>query len=226
MIDSDVLLFDFGGTLDADGVHWSPRFHAAYRAAGGAVDYPAFDPLFKESDRALARLPHIRSLGFRETIEAQVRLLLELLPDAARVDARRIVDPFYDDALAVVDRNRPLLERLARSYRLAVVSNFTGNLEPCLRELDLLRFFAVTADSGVVGAAKPERRIFVETLAVLRAPAERAWMIGDNFETDIRPAAELGMWTCWLAPLDRRVPAGCAPSARIGRLSEIERSLR
>ncbi len=27
----ETLLFDFGGTLDADGVAWKERFHALYR---------------------------------------------------------------------------------------------------------------------------------------------------------------------------------------------------
>ena len=225
MIGSEVVLFDFGGTLDADGVHWCPRFHAVYRAVGGDLDYAAFEPLFKESERALASLPEIRSLGFQATVAAQVRFLLDVLPDVGRVDAQRMADRFHADTLSIIHRNRPILELLARRYRLAVVSNFTGNLEPCLNELDLLRFFAVTADSGVVGAAKPDNGIFLGTLAALRAPADRAWMVGDNFETDIRPAARLGMKTCWLAPLDRTVPADCQPSARIGRLPDLERIL-
>src|SRR5260370_25074104 len=36
-----VVLLDFGGTLDPDAVHWSPRFPAASRAAGGAPDLAA-----------------------------------------------------------------------------------------------------------------------------------------------------------------------------------------
>ena len=30
----ETLLFDFGGTLDADGVAWKERFYALYRAEG------------------------------------------------------------------------------------------------------------------------------------------------------------------------------------------------
>ena len=30
----ETVLFDFGGTLDADGVAWKERFHALYRAEG------------------------------------------------------------------------------------------------------------------------------------------------------------------------------------------------
>jgi FMN phosphatase YigB (HAD superfamily) len=218
----EAVLFDFGGTLDADGVHWSPRFHAAYRAAGGALDYASFDPLFKQSDQALAGVAGIRSFGFRQTIEAEVRLLLDRVPDGRSVDARHMADRFLAEARATVERNLPLLERLGRRYRLGVVSNFTGNLVPCLRELGLAGVFAAVSDSTIVGAPKPDPRIFVATLAALHAPVERAWMVGDNFDADVVGAARLGLRTCWLAPRDRATPPGDLPTARIGVLREIE----
>src|SRR6185437_14152952 len=65
------LLFDFGGTLDADGVRWCERFHDAYRRAGGALDLAAFEPVFRASDRRLAGVPGIRTAGLRAMIEAQ-----------------------------------------------------------------------------------------------------------------------------------------------------------
>jgi putative hydrolase of the HAD superfamily len=219
------VLVDFGGTLDADGVHWSPRFHAAYRAAGGTLEFAAFEPIFQSSDQALERLPAIAGLGFRAAIEAQARLLVELLPDGPRVDQAAVARRLHGDAVAVVRRNAPVLERLARRYRLGVVSNFTGNLKPCLDELGLARFFAVLSDSTVVGWSKPDPRIFRHTLAALGASPERAWMVGDNFEADIRGAAVLGLRTCWLAPPGRAAPAGPTPTARIGRFVELEQVL-
>ena len=39
------ILFDFGGTLDADGTRWSVRFHEAYRRAGGRLVLERFEPL-------------------------------------------------------------------------------------------------------------------------------------------------------------------------------------
>lgn len=50
-----LVLFDFGGTLDADGARWSVRFHSAYRAAGGVEPFAAFEAAFRASDRALER---------------------------------------------------------------------------------------------------------------------------------------------------------------------------
>jgi putative hydrolase of the HAD superfamily len=226
MSEPEVVLFDFGGTLDADGIHWAPRFHAAYTACGGTVAYPAFESVFRASDRALAAQPRVRGLGFRALIEAQSQLLCGLLADGAGIDAAQVTARFHSDAVTVVARNRPLLERLAARYRLGVVSNFTGNLEPCLEELELRRYFRVVADSTVVGIAKPDPRIFAGALTELGASPARAWMVGDNFETDMRPASGLGMCTCWLAPLERPLPKDAAPTVRIARLPELEGALR
>ena len=149
--------------------------------------------------------------------------MVGLLPD--RVDAGAIACQLHGAALEIVARNLPVLERLARRYRLGVVSNFTGNLRPCLEELGLARLFSVISDSAVLGWSKPDPRIFVHTLAALQVSAPRAWMVGDNFEADIRAAAGLGLRTCWLAPPQRAAPVGCVPSARIARLPQLERIL-
>ena len=206
-------------------MHWSPRFHAAYRAAGGALEYAAFEPLYQRADETLARTAGIRQFGFRQMIETQTQLLLELVPDRAKVDAGRMAEQFHAPARAIVTRNQGVLERLARRYRLGIVSNFTGNLTHCLDELGLGRLFTAVSDSAVVGAAKPDPRIFRETLGALGGAAERAWMVGDNFEADIGGAAGLGIRTCWLAPPDREQPPGPDPTARIARLPDIERIL-
>jgi HAD superfamily hydrolase (TIGR01549 family) len=225
------VLFDFGGTLDADGVHWSPRFYTAYRQAGGALDFAAFDPLFRASDAALGRLAGVTTLGFRATIEALARLLVAALPEHDRIEARELSDRFLSDAVATVRRNVPVLERLGRRYRLGLVSNFTGNLKPCLDELGLTRLFAAVSDSAVVGWAKPDRRIFEHALTALAAPVDpeeggNAWMVGDNLDADIRGAAALGLSTCWIAPADRAAPPpGLVPTARISRLPDVEQVL-
>jgi HAD superfamily hydrolase (TIGR01549 family) len=220
---TDALLLDFGGTIEGDGVHWAPRFYAAYRAAGGGLPYPAFEPLFVASDRDLEDLADIRRRGFQATVEAEAQLLGARLESAASetVDTSRIAEHFHAEAVAAVARNRPVLERLAARYRLGVVSNFTGNLDVCLRELDLLGLFAVTVDSAVIGIRKPAPGIFLHALAALRAVPRCAWMVGDNLAFDLRPAGGLGLRTCWIAPADRLPPLDWAPTARIQRLVEL-----
>ena len=206
-------------------MHWSPRFHAAYRAVGGRLDFAAFDSFFKVSDEALVRVPGIQALGFRATLEAAARLVVGFLPD--QVDAGAVAGRLHADALEIVARNVPILERLARRYRLGVVSNFTGNLRPCLEELGLARFFTVLSDSTLVGWSKPDPRIFAHTLAALHVSPQHAWMVGDNFDADIRGAAGLGIRTCWLAPSERAAPPGAelVATARISRLPDVDQVL-
>jgi FMN phosphatase YigB (HAD superfamily) len=216
-----IILFDFGGTLEADGVPWSARFHTAYRTAGGRLPYPEFATLFTESDRQLAAFPPVRSMGFRAMLDVQADLLSALCAAAGDgFDLAPVAADVHAGALQVARRNRGILERLAATWRLGVVSNFTGNLETCLVELHLRAPFAIVCDSAVVGVSKPDPRIFEIALARLSADPSDAWMVGDNPMADLVPAAGLGLRTCWLAPPtdDRALPPGI-PTARIASLT-------
>jgi len=212
-----LVLFDFGGTLDADGSRWSVRFHAAYRAAGGKQSFAAFDRAFRESDRALERLAGIERLGFRAMVDAQTALLLPRLSDGAALPGRAIADQLR--------RNEQLLALLQKSYHLGVVSNFTGNLELCLQELGVMQYFSVVADSGRVGITKPDPRLFQHALSWPGLVSKPAWMVGDNFESDIRPAAALGLSTAWLAPATEKSREKDLPTVRLTTLSDLARVL-
>lgn len=215
------ILFDFGGTLDADGLRWSASFHSAYRGLGGGLPFGNFDSVFRASDRALEKLPEIRHLGFRAMIETQAQLLQEMVPDGATVDFTAVADRFHRDAVRTTERNVRVLSSLAAHYRLGIVSNFTGNLSRCLAELGLTSYFQTVSDSGVLGTSKPHPEIFETTLAALEVEPREAWIVGDNFDADIRPARTLGLSTCWLTEMDRETPDDCAPTARITSLTEL-----
>ena len=49
----ETLLFDFGGTLDADGVAWKERFYAFNRHEGLDMTADAFEPSFFAADDPL-----------------------------------------------------------------------------------------------------------------------------------------------------------------------------
>jgi FMN hydrolase / 5-amino-6-(5-phospho-D-ribitylamino)uracil phosphatase len=219
-------LFDFGGTLDADGLRWSVRFHAAYAAGNGRVHADAFEEVFRASDRALLAWPGIETLGFRAMIEAQTATLAPLLVDGNAINWTAVADRVHSDAVAIADRNRPLLRALRREFRLGVVSNFTGNLVHCLSELDLFDPFDHITDSAVLGVSKPHPTAFLSTLEGLSVDPADAWIIGDNFEADIRPARSLGMRSCWLSPPERAVPADGLFDARIAHLTDLPEVLR
>ena len=217
------LLLDFGGTLDADGVPWSARFFEAYRAAGGPVAREPFERLFAQTDAALLADATVRALGYAALVHRQADMLASILPGG--MAARAVAERFLAEAVATVGSNRPVLERLARRMPLAVVSNFCGNLAPCLDELGLLPLLVLVLDSADVGISKPDRRIFEQALRTLDVPAAAAWFVGDNPYADVAPALALGMSACWLAPAERQAPEGIEPSVRIQRFVEIEQVL-
>jgi FMN phosphatase YigB (HAD superfamily) len=164
------VLFDFGGTLDADGVAWKERFHAYYRAEELDMTPACFASVFYGADDLL-----VGSLPCDADLSATVHRLAANLEsglirsgsrgatDASANDrGQRVAARFLAEAAATFARNRPLLEALRARYRLGIVSNFYGNLEAvCRRRSGLAPLFAVVIDSHRVGAARsPIRRFF------------------------------------------------------------------
>jgi len=215
------LLFDFGGTLDADGIPSSTQFHHAFAAEGIVLSEATFAARFRAADRWLLEWPGIQDADFTTMVTAEAAWLVRDLGCADAGLGDRVTRRVVDAAHRYAKRNRAILARLHRTHRLGLVSNFSGNLEPCLAELGLAESFDVVADSGRLGVAKPLLGIFEWTLARLDAAPDRSWMIGDNFDADIRPAAALGLSTCWLAPSARPWPAMAVTENRIASLEEL-----
>lgn len=213
------MLFDFGGTLDSDGVAWKERFHALYRAEGLDMPAEAFAPAFHAADDALvgALAP---STGLKETV---MRLTANLEAELARRGAgerdksaargERVASRFLSDTSDAFARNRPVLEALGGRYRLGIVSNFYGNLEGVCESVGLASLFGVMADSERVGAGKPEPAIFHAALSALDAGPETAVMVGDSLRRDGEGARRLGMGFIWIAPTEVQAAGGPAPSA-------------
>lgn len=217
----DAVLFDFGGTLDAEGEPAVEQFFRAYRAAGGQRSAREFEPIFRDSDRQLAADSATRTRGLRDTLLEQTRLVAALAGDA-KLDAAAMAAAVHAAVRAAADRNIAVLRTIReRGMRIGVVSNFTGNLDRCLAELGIAPLVDVVIDSAVVGVRKPDPTIFGLALQQLGVGAPRALMVGDNPFADICAAASLGMSTCWLAPLARPLPDGCAPTIRIARLTDL-----
>ncbi len=215
------ILFDFGGTLDADGIPWVERFFSHYHSLGGRLGEIQFRSVFQASDRALdAGIIGPRD-GFFETLDQQTRLLVGLLPDGRLVDRTAWTNRVHQDALQAVRRNGPVLDVLSDRFTLGVVSNFFGNLRAVLDELGLLGYFRCVTDSAIVGFQKPDARAFELTCAGVGLPPVECIMVGDNPFADIQGAGAVAMETCWLAPTDRSMPAGVRPTLRIARLDEL-----
>ena len=101
----------------------------------------------------------------------------------------------YDDVL-------PCLARLrAAGLRIALVSNTSRDLDAAAAHFGLEPFVDFTVASSLVGCCKPAPQIFRGLLDEAGVPADRAVMVGDDLEDDVRGAIAAG---CHGVLLDRR----------------------
>jgi putative hydrolase of the HAD superfamily len=210
-----VLLFDFGGTLDADGVPWKERFFRLF-AEEAAAAAESFDRAFYDADDALVgTVP--RDLSFEHTVGLLARGVAEKLgrPETAAPVALR----FLADSRACLARSAEVLAHLHGRYRVGIVSNFYGNLEAVCREAGLGAHCDVAVDSAIVGAQKPDPRIFTAALCALGARPEEAVFIGDSLPRDMAGAKALGMPHVWLS--SGQGPACCSKDPVIGSVREL-----
>jgi putative hydrolase of the HAD superfamily len=192
------LLFDFGGTLDADGVPWKERFQRLFLARGVDAPPERFDPIFYAVDDALVGSVS-PSLSFLETVRAVATGVARGLGITDPALPGDIAAAFADEALAVAERNLPMLARLAQQYRLGVVSNFYGNLATVCDDVGVRPLVGVMVDSVWAGCVKPDPRIFRRAVDALRVAPAEATFVGDSLSRDMAGARAMGMPHIWLA---------------------------
>jgi putative hydrolase of the HAD superfamily len=216
------VLFDFGGTLDAPGLTWKERAWRLYRAAGLVADPAVFDPIFYKADDALVgTVP--ATLSFADTVH---RVFTGVSAGLGVADGRlteRLVQRFVADAHRHLAASLRVLNRLAHRYALGVVSNFYGNLEAVCTEVRLAGVMGVIADSAVVGASKPDARIFQHALDALGVAPGDAWFVGDSRPRDMDGARALGIRHIWVVEPGAPSAAPCCPGDPvIHSLDELE----
>lgn len=200
------IIFDYGGTIDSHGDHWSEVIYDGYKACGLDVDKEEFRTSYVYAERELARTRHIYPQHtFLDVMEIKMRLELD---DLARrgIISQAVADEkcspiahyCYERARASVDDARPVLAKLAEHFPMVLVSNFYGNVESVIRDMDIRQYFRGVIESAVVGVRKPDARIFTLGVVALGLPAENVLVVGDSMRKDILPAESIGCRTAWL----------------------------
>lgn len=200
------LLFDFGGTLDTNGVHWSEKLWEMYQRAGVNIPKNDFEKAYVAAEPRMSNgivSPHD---GLQKTLECQVALQFKELAKNSNLGKhlqspglpQRIAKNAFDDVRKTMQEIRPLLNLCHREYTLGLVSNFYGNLVAVCLELNIASFFSTIVDSAAVGICKPDPRIFDVALRQIGARPSEATVVGDSYDRDIVPAKARGCSTVWL----------------------------
>ena len=220
-----VVLFDFGGTLDADGITWKDRFYPLYLAERVDIDRGRYERAFYAADDALAAR-RLQDASFRDILLLQVNGVLGALNVRDPQVATRVCDRFLQSALHKLRANARLLQELSSRFRLGIVSNFYGNLGRVCLEIGLAPFMSVVVDSARVGFTKPDPRIFQAALTRLQLDPSEAVFVGDSLYRDMEGAKRLGMRHIWLVPdaHDAHVPC-CSGDLIISSLTELPEAL-
>jgi putative hydrolase of the HAD superfamily len=195
------VLFDFGGTLDADGLHWLDRFYGIYEQIGlGSIPQNRIKEAFNWADAQAVKDPGIRKSGFREMTERHVRWQFQKLELKDPAKENEAAEAFWRPAERILQRNRRILETLSYAgLKMGIVSNGYGNTEALCQEAGLIPFLNIILDSAVIGLRKPDPKLFILAFNKLGiAWPEHIVFVGDSFERDMVPAKTLGMTTYWL----------------------------
>ena len=224
------IIFDYGGTLDTRGDHWSHIIRQGWEAAGVDVPEPLFRDCYVYAERELARVRRILpGDDFGALLLKKMRIELEELerrggiaPD--KVEAAAVVAAKYCDdyARACIDEARPTLQALSEKYPLVLVSNFYGNVDSVLRAYDIRQYFQGIIESAVVGVRKPDARIFMLGCVALGQEPRNVLVVGDSLKKDILPARSIGCQTAWIKGRGWTADEDLATDpAQIGRLSDL-----
>lgn len=208
MENSDIrgIIFDYGGTIDSRGVHWSEIIWDGYSNCNVPVDKQQFRDCYVFAERELAKTRHILPHhNFYDLLLIKMQIEIGNLVDNGILPqgsiekyAQPIAQYCYDAAKGSIAEAIPVLEKLKEHYPMVLVSNFYGNVESVLSDFGLRHFFDSIIESAVVGVRKPDPKIFALGVEALGLEPEQVLVVGDSYKKDIVPAESLGCKVLWL----------------------------
>jgi putative hydrolase of the HAD superfamily len=126
----------------------------------------------------------LTALGYDGDVDDVIPRLAAAVRGVPTVRLWSRVLPGVPDALAALRRS---------GLRLVVVSNADGTVAEGLTRAGLREHFDGIADSFLVGAEKPDPRIFRHALALAGCAPERALHVGDLYAVDVLGARSAGV---------------------------------
>lgn len=187
---------------------------AHYEAVGGLPDYQSED---EESFWNSYLGSYARSLGVREP---DLPATLEHLgPEFATMGLWS----------QVVEGSRSGLQQLIEAgVEVGVVSNADGSIAARLRETEVLQVgpgpgpqVRCIVDSGAVGVAKPDPRIFHIALEAMDMTPTETWYVGDTPAIDVVGASRAGLHPILMDPFKVRQRPDVMTVASLGEVAAL-----
>lgn len=230
------VIFDYGGTIDTNGIHWGELIWEEYCRAGIGIEKGLYREAYVHGERSLAKAPIIEpSDTFRKLLEKKMALqfayLREKEGDAIFTQEKEneVAAGCYRRVTETLALTRSIVEQLSQEYPMVLVTNFYGNMPVVLKEFGLQDYFKEIVESSVVGIRKPDPALFALGVKALGMKPEEVIVIGDSYRKDIHPALSLGCSAVWLKKVcwaDEPIEAGYEPTATIETLAELPGIIR
>ena len=225
------VIFDYGGTIDTNGIHWGEVIAEQYRLAGMDVERGLYRDAYVHGERSLAKAPIIAPEDtFHTLLRKKIAIQFEYLREQTQSGrftpeaAEQVADGCYNKVKDTLATSRTILDILAAQYPMVLVTNFYGNMPVVLEEFGLAGYFKEIVESSVVGIRKPDPALFALGVEALQLPAEEIIVIGDSYRKDIYPSSTLGCKTIWLKNIcweEEPIIDGHAPTAITGNIEQV-----
>lgn len=197
------IFFDAGMTL----IHPAPRFHEGIRLVLNEQGHEvAADDIEREAVESIRHIQDEINSGRRYAVSDEEDRafwgdIYESLVSRMGLngDAREVGMKIYEyyqqpHSFTLFDDALPALEALKKSgFRIAIISNFSTNLNDILERRGVKDFFDPLVVSAAEGCMKPDSSIFELALDRAGAARELSVMVGDNPVDDVLGARSAGI---------------------------------
>lgn len=213
------LLLDFGGCIDAPGIHTRTLFWRAFTREGvmPEAQREIFQEAYTLADQRMMKTGEAKKMGLSTFNRFNAALISDLL-GLEEGAGERPADWVTAEMSRHIEGARPALQAYSTELPLGIISNFTGNLELIMEEFSIRSLFSAVTESFYAGSSKPEHKIFHAALAKQPFSPGECLYVGDNPKNDIEPAKSLGIKTALIYEASRR---DCGADAYIRHLSEL-----
>jgi 2-haloacid dehalogenase len=136
----------------------------------------------------------------------------------SHVDGERLIEsvpgwPVFNDT-------KPTLERLAKKYRLCIISNVDNDIIGRTRDRIGIRFDAIVTAQDA-RAYKPDTRPFQIALQRLGVEPTEVLHVSSGFRYDMPPAHQLGLRTAWINRKHEKSSSQIKPDFEFHSLEEL-----